>query len=184
MTFRITIKRFLNACRTFSDDTRGLSAIEFAFILPVMIIIYFGTVEISQLLTIDGKVTKVASTTADLVSQSTTLDDAQIADVFEASTSIIAPFTAANVSVVISSVESDAGGNVTVAWSDAYNGSARTAGSPITLPAGLLQPNTSLIFSEVSYNYTSIIGEFVSGTVTLTDNFYARPRNSLTVERN
>ena len=68
--------------RRWRNDRRGLSAIEFALLFPLMLTIYFGAVEISNLLTIDRKVANVAGTTADLVAQAQILNDDAIADVF------------------------------------------------------------------------------------------------------
>jgi Flp pilus assembly protein TadG len=170
--------------RRWRDDRRGLSAIEFALLFPFMLTVYFGAVEISNLLTIDRKVTNVASTTADLVAQAETLNDAAIADVFLAATTILSPFDTASVSIVVTSVVADADNKTTVGWSDGYNGAtARTPGEPITLPAGLTQPNSSVIFAEVSYTHSSLVNQMLGGSVTLSDNFYARPRQVSQVER-
>jgi hypothetical protein len=53
----------------------------------------------------------------------------------------------------------------------------------VTLPAALVVPNTSLIWSEVQYAYTPTIGCVVSGTLTLKDQIYMRPRLSDSVTR-
>ena len=50
-------------------DQRGVSAVEFAMLLPLMITLYLGVVEISQAVGIDRKVTLTTRTVADLASQ-------------------------------------------------------------------------------------------------------------------
>ena len=53
----------------FGGDERGISAVEFALLLPLMVTLYLGTVEVSQGVAIDRKVTLTARTVADLASQ-------------------------------------------------------------------------------------------------------------------
>ena len=83
----------------------------------------------------------------------------------------------------MSSVTIDAQGKATIAWSDTLNGTARAKGSTVTLPAALAIPNSSLIWSEVQYTYKPVIGYVVTGTLTLKDQIYMRPRMSDTVAR-
>ena len=71
----------------------------------------------------------------------------------------------------------------TVDWSDSLNGTARSQGSTVTLPTALVVPNTSLIWAEVQYSYKPAIGYVVSGTLTLKDQIYMRPRLSDQVTR-
>ena len=81
--------------RLFQRDSRGVSAIEFAFIFPVMITMYMGAVDISQVLTADRKITTLASTAADLVAQAETLTAADLTDIYSAAAEIVAPFPTA-----------------------------------------------------------------------------------------
>ena len=53
----------------------------------------------------------------------------------------------------------------------------------MTLPAALAVPSTSLIWSEVQYSYKPTIGYVVTGTLTLKDQIYMRPRLSDSVTR-
>ena len=78
----------------------------------------------------------------------------------------------------MSSVVIDANGKATIDWSKTLNGTARAAGSTVTLPPALVVPNSSLIWSEVQYTYKPVIGYVVSGTLTLKDQIYMRPRLS------
>jgi hypothetical protein len=53
----------------------------------------------------------------------------------------------------------------------------------VTLPAALNVPNSSLIWSEVQYTYKPVVGYVVTGTMTLKDQIYMRPRLSESVAR-
>ena len=83
----------------------------------------------------------------------------------------------------MSSVRIDATGKATIDWSDTLNGTARSKGSTVTLPAALIVANSYLIWSEVQYSYKPVIGYVVSGTLTLKDQIYMRPRLSDSVTR-
>jgi Flp pilus assembly protein TadG len=163
-------------------DSTGLSAVEFALILPVMLSFYFGTIEVSNVMTVERRVTSVASTTADLVSQATAIGDADMADVFTAATAILDPFPGVAVQIVVSSVIDD-NGATEVDWSDGHNAAPRAQGAPMALPQGLIGPGGSVIVAEVTYAYDSPFADYFIGGVTLTDTFYVKPRRVLQIPR-
>ena len=164
-------------------DERGVSAVEFAMLLPLMLSLYLGAVEVSQGIGADRKVTLTSRTVADLVSQVSSIDNNGMTNSLTAGTKVMAPFPSGNLKIVVSSVKIDAQGNATVDWSDTYNGAARTKGSTVTLPDALKVPNSWLIWSEVEYNYTPVIGYVVTGSLILKDRIYMRPRLSDSVTR-
>jgi len=168
--------------RRFRSDRGGVAAVEFSLILPVMLTIYLGGVEVGDGFAIDTRVTLVARSVTDLATQYITIDNQDMSNILGASTSIVAPYGAANITVTVSEVTTDNSGNGTVTWSDSLNGTARAVGSKITLPASLQTPNISVIFGEVSYAYTPALGYVITGTITMSDSFYMMPRlvNSVT----
>jgi Flp pilus assembly protein TadG len=169
--------------RRFTADERGVSAVEFAMLLPLMLTLYLGTVEVSQGIGADRKVTLTARTVGDLVAQVSSIDNAGMTNSLNAAAAVMAPFPVGKLTVTVSSLSIDANGTATVDWSDSLNGTARTKGSTVTLPAALDIPNTSLIWSEVQFAYTPVIGYVISGTLNLKDQIYMRPRLSVTVAR-
>jgi Flp pilus assembly protein TadG len=177
----LTARRWRIA-RRLAQDTRGVSAVEFALILPIMITMYIGAVEFSHALTVDRRVTSVASAAADLVAQSKQTSSAQVLDVFTAANSIMQPYSSTPISIVLTSVVADVDNKTTVDWSCAHNGSAYADDAAYILPDGLTQPFSSIIVAEVSYSYTPPVGEFITGSINLTQKFFLRPRRSLTVE--
>lgn len=180
-SLRKTVCRAAGRVRRARDDERGISAIEFALIVPIMITLYMGVVELSHALTVDRRVTSVASVTADLVAQAEELTDADITDIFNAATSVMQPYSATPLSIVVTSVVADENNATTVAWSRALNGTAHPKDSAFTVPTGLTQPFSSVIVAEVSYTYTPVLGEFITGSINLTDTFYLRPRRTMAV---
>jgi len=168
---------------TFARDRRGVSAVEFAMILPLMLTLYLGAVEVSQGIGIDRKVTMTTRTVADLASQVTNITNADMTNMLAASTAVMTPYPTATLQITVSSVTIDAQGKATVAWSDTLNGTARGVGSAVTLPSALAIPNSSLIWSEVSYLYQPVVGYVITGPLTLSDRMYMRPRLSDKVTR-
>jgi Flp pilus assembly protein TadG len=159
-------------------DQRGVTAVEFAMLLPLMLTLYLGSVEISQGVAIDRKVTLTARTIADLASQSTTLSTADMSNILGAASSVIAPYDASQLKVTVSQIKIDSNGNATIAWSNTQGGTAHGVGSGVTLPAALNIANTWLIWGEASYTYRPTIGYVVTGTLNLSDQIYMRPRLS------
>ena len=161
----------------------GTSSVEFALLLPLMISIYFGAVEISNALIADRKLNKTGSAVADLVAQAVLVDDNLMDDIFDASTTIMEPFGSASLTVVVASVVADDENVTPVDWSDAYNGTAYAPGSPFTLPPGLTTAGSSVIVAEATYTYTSPIGEYLTGGITFTNKYFLRPRRTSAVGR-
>lgn len=163
-------------------DNRGVSAIEFAIIFPVLITLYMGVAELTQGLTIDRKVTQISSSVADLVSQEKVMNSGELSDIYMAAEQIVLPYDKSPLIIIVSSVSIDASGNATVDWSNSSpSGYARASGSPVALPNGINEANAGVVMSEVRYDYTSNLGKFITGTIALEDQFFLRPRNSAKV---
>jgi len=176
-------KTMLRLCKNFGRNEAGLSAIEFAFIAPLMVTTYFGVAEIGNYIMADRKVTTVASTAADLTAQSTQITNAGMADIMASLNVIIQPFNPADAQIRITSVAADINGTTTVAWSDALHTTPRAAGSAISMPTGLVPANQSVIMAEISFTYKSVVGMFLTSGITVSDKFYLKPRKGLSVAR-
>jgi Flp pilus assembly protein TadG len=162
--------------RRFTSDRRGVSAVEFALLAPLMIGLYFGCVEISDGVAADRKVSLTAATLTNLAAQVTTINSSDMTNILNAASAIIAPYSASKLKSTLSCLKIDSTGKVTVAWSATLNGNARATGSSVTIPSGLAVPSSQLLFSEVSYAYTPAVGYTITGTLTLSDHMYMAPR--------
>ena len=166
----------------FAKDERGVSAIEFAMVLPLMLTLYLGGVEVSQAVAINRKVTLTARTVADLVSQVASINKAGTTAVLEASTAVLSPYPADKAAVTVSLIKIDANSKVTVDWSETKGGTIRTSVPSGLLPPALIVPNTSLVWGETTYNYTPTVGYVVTGSLNLKDQIFMRPRLSDTIQ--
>ena len=183
------VRRGRRLLARFVKDKRGVAAVEFVFIVPLMLTMTFGTIEVSSGVAIDRKVTLVARTLSDLVSQGTKVSSTDIQNFFKMGSAIMTPYpvTTATMTQKVSAITIDASRVARIAWSYSgnVNGSSVTvsAGYPkntviTTIPPGLVVANTQLIWSEVTYTYTPIVGYVLRSTVPLSDQCYTRPRQS------
>lgn len=175
---RIRTSRFARMIR----DRRGAAAVEFAIIAPVMLTTFFGIAEVSQGVALDRKVVQTARSLSDLVAQSTAVNSADMTNIFNAAAAILTPYSTAPLHAKVSAVDIDANGIAKVKWSKALNSTERAVGSTVTLPPALVMPNSQLIWSEISYDYKPAVGYFITGMLNLSDQFFARPRQSATVD--
>src|SRR5436189_6334902 len=84
-----------------AGDQRGVSAVEFAMLLPLMLTLYLGAVEISQGIGADRKVTLTARTVADLVSQVSSLSAADMTNSLNAASPVTSPYATGNPTVTV-----------------------------------------------------------------------------------
>jgi Flp pilus assembly protein TadG len=171
--------------RRFRDAKDGLAAVEFALLLPVLITLFFGVVEVSLALICRADVTNVASTVADLVAQESSVTTGDMTNVFSAANAILYPYSPTPAQITVTSVVyNTATSSLTsgkVAWSCTHGGTARTVGAIITLPDTLMTANGSVIMSEITYNYTSPTTKVITGTKVMTNTFYTKPRRTAAI---
>jgi Flp pilus assembly protein TadG len=191
------ILRKLRRCRR---DQKGMAAIEFALVVPIMIGMYFMLNETANGLRAARKTTMVARVMADLTTRPATISDGDRNDIFAAAAPIVSPFTSSPQSYRITSIRFDATGNGYVDWSEVSGsgglGSAHARCTPtefrptrpdlipLVVPAGLKVPNTSVVLAEAMLTYKPIIGWNITGTIDLQDKLYMRPRTTDNVTRN
>src|SRR5580698_510641 len=192
----------LSRTRNFPSAADGVAATEFAIIVPFMLLLLVGGVELGDGMAINVKVSATAHSVADMVTQNTSLSTASMQNILTGATAVIAPYPVSSnqLSVTVSEVSSDASGNLTLQWSKSYNGSSFGAGrtsmaangiyAALSRPASLngtvgntnnannQNDQVSFIVSEVSYAYTPNLGYTISGTVNLADSYWLFPRCS------
>lgn len=191
--------RLSRLVRRWKGDTEGVAAIEFAMIVPIMGVMFIGAVELSQAITIDRRVTQVASSTSDLVAQwspssgSAGISQNEMNDIMRVGRFIVAPYDQNPLQVIIRSITSSPtnAANTKQGWSCTYNGLGSTLSCTCSnttklLPANLVTTNDTVIVSETTYNYKPLVFDFFmknsnfpstsAGTYTLAETIYLKPR--------
>jgi Flp pilus assembly protein TadG len=179
--------------RGLSNDCSGVAAIEFAVIVPVMLLMFFGVVEFSSGVAVDRKVTLVARTLSDLTSQATNVADTDLTNAGQTAKAIMTPYSAVPLKSSITELYVDPKTLVArVQWSKAlaidssgnvtFAASTHSPKDVVAIPLALQVGDTYLIWSEVSYNYVPAVGYVMAKTgVPLSDFTYTRPRQSACV---
>ncbi len=165
-------------------DQRGVSAVEFALIAPLMLLLYLGSVELSVMMRMDRKVTATASALGDLTSRLSVVSDNDMREMFDAANVMLDPHPAANARMRITSIIDTGEALPVVAWSDAYGHTAYTPGASITLPDGIVPPSGSVIMAEVEIDHVSNTSFLIGGSKLIRETFYLRPRRVQTIDRN
>ena len=198
MTLSRSLSRVAGGIRRFLGDRRGVAAVEFAFIAPVLLSLYFVTMEVSQGIETNKKVGRIASMTADLVAQQQTVDKAEVQAIMQIGSALLQPYNRSlpTITVTAINISSDSTPKVTVDWSRKLANGAFTqgaaAGSITTVPAQLTIPGTYLIRVEADLSYKPVITWAASqktslgltaafDNIPMSETYYLRPRMSQTI---
>jgi len=161
-------------------DRRGIAATEFALLVPAMLLLLYGTVEIGNALLLSRKLTAATQTAADLTAQEQTMSQAKMDDIFTAVNEIMRPFSTAGAGYVVTSIVRDSATNTTkVVWSKSYgSGVAMNANAIVTVPANMLPAlGDTVILAQLSYTYTPLLGDLIfSSAFSTGDTAWLRPR--------
>jgi Flp pilus assembly protein TadG len=186
MTYVSTRSALHQPLRRFALDQDGVSAVEFALLLPLMLTLYLGGVEVSQAVSADRKTMLAAHTVGDLVSQSSCVSSAtDIPNYFLIANEVIYPFSSGNLAATVTGVNIAANGTATVDWSQANKtgvtvltrGTDVSASIPSALrPTGTGVTASYVIWAQASYVYTPTIGRVITGSLTLSEQIFLRPR--------
>lgn len=159
-------------------DTRGLSAVEFALLAPVLILMYFGIAEIGQAFMVQKRQAHVASMVADLVAQTDVVTVEELKDIHAAGALVVKPFSATNLTIKITSVKRDDKGVDRVVWS--YGDAPRSTNAVVTspsVPAGMITANGgSVVMAETTYKYSSPANQFIKDGMMFRGVFFLLPR--------
>jgi Flp pilus assembly protein TadG len=174
---------YLSIFRRYLKETSGLAAVEFSFILPIMLLLLIGLVETYDVIDARRRVTSIASTVGDLTARAKVLDDEDIDNIFTAAQAILDPLSSDDIKIRLTSVSVNLDDTRVVGWSDGFQEVEYTAGDPYPLPADIGQPGGSIIVSEVELEHQSFLGLLFKTPFDFKDVFYAKPRLTLRVNR-
>jgi Flp pilus assembly protein TadG len=178
----------------FARDRRAVSAVEFALSLPFLLVLYVGGIDLSQAVSADRKVTLLARTVSDLVSQSSALSSSDVTGIFSIASAVLYPLaldtgSTPNLTIKVSQVWtkplSGTSSVTKVDWSIAQNATAYNKNDTVTIPDPELNTasdgtvtGTATVVATVSYVYTPPVTIGILGPLTMSKTIYTRPRLS------
>jgi Flp pilus assembly protein TadG len=185
--------RATNIYRSFLASRRGVVAIEFAAVLPMLLLLFLGSFDAGNALAIYMKVRSATYALDSIANQFSTIHDTDVQGILAVPSYVIAPYSSTPISVVLSQVKISSAGHTTATvcsspanacWSAALNGTPLSSGASVTLPPGLAtgSPNTCqqypcyLLLGTVKYTYTPMFGYFLTGPITLSESLFVTPR--------
>ncbi|NJO32652.1 MAG: pilus assembly protein [Rhodospirillales bacterium] len=187
----------LDFARGYRTDKRGVAAVEFAFIVPIMFFMFVGAVELSQAITVDRRVTQAASSIADLAARKeSSITQAEMGDMMRIGGYIMMPYNQAPLQVIVRNVSSSStdATQTKQSWQCTFSAAGANP-TPVctcmnetyTVPAGLVTTTDSVVVAEVNYTYTPLVFDYFlnrtlssgaggPGTYTLSERIFMKPR--------
>ncbi|WP_168990368.1 TadE/TadG family type IV pilus assembly protein [Aureimonas flava] len=201
MGARSMLRRIGHFCR---HDISGAGAVEFAMVVPVLLLLLLGGTELGVGLTTDRKVKAAAGAAVDLASQSLELTDSDLRKLLGIARGTLAPYSIKPLEMRLTQIKVGEDGEGTVDWSCPTTGYEKLAkGTTVTIPpefsavakqqiANVLTKNhpwlknkfsqTSqdvavyIIRGEARYHLQPVTGQVFGDAITLTGVTYVQPR--------
>ena len=165
------------------DERSGLALIEFALVVPVLLVLYLAGYQVSDVISCNRKVTIATRAVADLVSQYAIMSPSQLDQILAATTQVMSPYPTNSALIRVSQVTPDpVGQGATVKWSRAINGAKRVKGSSYTMPANMPTSGLTYILAEVNYAYVPAVNFGFMSSKGLSETIFMVPRVSSTID--
>ncbi|HEX9791023.1 MAG TPA: TadE/TadG family type IV pilus assembly protein [Kiloniellales bacterium] len=167
------------------DDRRGGVMVEFAMIIPILVFVLLAGVDVVRFAMLQQKLSRAATSMADLVAQYPTMSQTQLDQLFLSVQHIITPFPLGSSGrVIVSSIsKADVASPVVVDWQRFGAGTASAVsafgvqGGNAVLPAGFsVDAGQGLIVAEIFYDFDPLLNTAVVPPRRVTHNAIFRPR--------
>lgn len=181
---------FAAAVRTFRQDVRGVAAVEFGFIAPVLVLMLLGVIEVTRAVSIDSRISVATNMVADLVAREQQLTKEDVEAIYEVVSEVMAPYDDTLVMTLIPVMSASDNASMTLVYPSEANRPRHPEGAvppkcqAYSLPAGMLKTNESVIVVETTYEFeTLFVSKITEGWFKKdwSKAAYAKPRKSLCV---
>jgi len=173
------LARLRAAAARLSADRSGAAAVEFAFVVPLLVTLLLSGVEASAAFIVWRKVDTAAATIGDLVARAETLTEGGLANIAGVADIAVYPADPGPAEVRVTAIDIDEQGAPKVGWSRATGSRpAHAKGAAMTgvLPDDMLAPNTQVVMTESFYRYEPTIGYLLTGPIELAHRTFHVPR--------
>ncbi len=181
--------------RRFTASTRGIAAVEFALVMPMLLVMFLSTFDAANAVAVYMKVRSASYVLGAVTNTYGTGSTDQISTtampgIAQAAGAVLAPYTGTPV-VILSQVKATSNTNALVSWSYSLNGTALTQGNAYSgLPTNFAKNTCGnkypcyLVVATVSYTYTPMFAYFITGSMIFSDTVYVTPRVSTCIQYN
>ena len=141
----------------FAGDERGIGAVEFAFVFPILIVLYICAFELTVAFSVYKRTTNAAGTIADYVAQQQNVDKAFLQSTTHLAAAIFAPYSTRDLKLKVTGIQVDKSGAAKDRWSwDEANGRPYAVGSEVSLPSAMLTPDRFFVRAEVEIPHSML----------------------------
>ena len=182
----------------FAKSKRGVAAIEFAFIAPILLSLYFVTMEVAQAIEANKKVGRAASMIADLITQQQTVNKADVDAIMKIGKSVLQPYSRSEPEFIVTGIQitDEDTPKALVSWSrkisNGVTSRGETPGDETEIPTKLMIRNSFLVRVETELNYKPIITyspqqkktlglTAAFDNINMSERYHLRPRQSSTI---
>lgn len=180
-----TVSCAVAVVRRFCRCRRGVTSVELAVALPIMLMLLLFGLELTRYVFIHQKTERTATSIADLVAREEIITEAKLSDVFEITEQMLTPFhNEAGTQVIVSSVIRNNNENPSVAWQRSWGGNAvgskiGVEGGDATLPSSMtVEVGDNVITAEVFYEFEPVFTPDLLSLSTIYKAALYRPRFS------
>lgn len=200
ISVKTKLARFASTVCDLARDRKGVAAVEFAFIAPVLLALYFLTMEVSQAIETNKKVSRVGSMVADLVTQqSGTIARGELEAIMDIGGAIVQPYNRSNPKITITGIyiTDENAPKAQVQWSRKLENGAFGAGPAkntiATIPESLRIRDTFLVKVDSALDYRPVITWTADkkaamgltaafDRINMNETYYLRPRMSARID--
>ncbi|WEX09395.1 TadE/TadG family type IV pilus assembly protein [Chelativorans sp. AA-79] len=191
-------KSLAQRCAAFKAETRGVAAIEFALVVPLMLALFFLSLEFSQALETDRKVSRLASQVADLVTQQREMTKEELRGLMTIGQATLQPYRRSDPKITVTAIQitDEDQPKPKVVWSralvDGVLVNAETPGELTEVPQSLLVRGSFLVRANAELDYRPVIlwaagakeGMGLTAAfdeIAMGERYYLRPRQTPTI---
>ena len=165
--------------KKFWKNKEGVSAVETAIRLPLLITLLTAVYDLGQGVVISQKVNTAAHVMGELLTRYETVDDALITDIINAGELSLEPYSTGPLAYDIASVQFDENGDPLTLWRRTFNMTAEEA--PIDATIGLGGEGEGVVVVSVTYSYIPFFNNFLIDEFSMYERSFLRGRKSMTV---
>ena len=164
-----------------ATNARGVALIEFAFVLPVLFLIYIGSFQLCDAIAAQRQLALTTRAISDMTTQNVDVTDATLGNILGASTMTMSPYPASSMTATISQIYIDPTGVAKVTWSKGYNTTSLPKNNIYHLTSGVYANNTYIIIATTHYDYVPNMSGSYLGTIPMNDSVVMFARDSASI---